>query len=915
MENTYLEILQNPPEEAKGYTRWWWYGCAVTRVEISRQMKLMKEANIGGIEIQILYPISKDDKELGIKNIQYFSPEFFDIIDFTVAKADELGMKVDFTLGSSWPYGGPFVSREMAPQSAIPYQIDVTGPRKFSYDYTTKMAGRIDRVIMGKMENGKMLENSIVDITDNVKEKYLFSWPWGYTLDEIDIPEGNWKIVSFVIAKYREMVLGPAPNAEGYAIDHCRKDISDYFFDSAGQPIVDRIGKGLIRSFFCDSLELDGNNWTEIMFDEFKERRGYSLEPYIYALWGEVDDISPYIRHDYYKTMSELTIENFFENFTKWCNENNSKSRIQVHGTWGDVLKAYGAADIPEGETFGAHDQLKVNTIHRRLATSAGHIYNRPIISNESFTWLRTPRYLVTLENIKAAVDAIFLDGINHIINHGYSYTPEFAGQPGWAFYASSHICHTNTWWPYYKEVGKYIQKVSSFLQMGKSYSEVGIYLPQGDVWSDNQMANLHLAMQLEEYMGTDTVDNINKAGYYFDYLNDEAIQEIGNINDNGLNINGNPYKVIILINCNKMPLETATKLKEFVKQGGILIAAEYRPNDTCGFLNRLEEKDSIDKIMQEIFDDNLNIWKKFGKGQTIVTQDRKESLIESLRESFVPDARIKEHNDTIGYVHRKNGKDDIYFISNISKKLKTTEIEFKISGKGILIIDPISEKEILPVAIKYNSFSTSVKIDFPAYQSYIVIFSEEQNQEELICKSKVINNKYDLTNNWTFKVPSKNFTKEMDTIHTWEIYPELKYYSGEGYYEKELNITKNMLKQDKLLLTFEHIGEVAEIHLNDKQVGVLWKLPREIDIKDYVKEGKNRLIIKVVNLLINDAIDPDKEEPDYLGPVIDEWPYFSEVMNPIRRRRLYNQKERDLVKEPLPSGVSGKVTIVGLSM
>lgn len=94
---------------------------------------------------------------------------------------------------------------------------------------------------------------------------------------------------------------------------------------------------------------------------------------------------------------------------TEWCHEMGSTSRIQAHGTWGDVLEAYGAADIPEGETFSAWDKYSVNTVHRRIASSAGHVYHKKIISNESFTWLRSPRFTETPEQIKIAADSILL--------------------------------------------------------------------------------------------------------------------------------------------------------------------------------------------------------------------------------------------------------------------------------------------------------------------------------------------------------------------------------------------------------------------------------------------------------------------------------------------------------------------------
>lgn len=60
----------------------------------------------------MLYPVATDEKDG--QNIEYFSPEFFDILDFTSKEAAKRGMIFDVTLGSSWLYGGPFVPQNLS---------------------------------------------------------------------------------------------------------------------------------------------------------------------------------------------------------------------------------------------------------------------------------------------------------------------------------------------------------------------------------------------------------------------------------------------------------------------------------------------------------------------------------------------------------------------------------------------------------------------------------------------------------------------------------------------------------------------------------------------------------------------------------------------------------------------------------
>lgn len=175
-------IWQHPDPDARGWTRWWWYGCAVTRGDIAAQLREMADAHIGGVEIQITYPLDRDRQpeaagEAASRHIEFFSPAFFDILAFTVEAAHALGIRVDLTLGSGWPFGGPFITQDMAPVALLPYAHDVQGPASFSFDYTCVLAGKIARCILVRIENGVMLPDTAQDITAWLKPVELYGWP------------------------------------------------------------------------------------------------------------------------------------------------------------------------------------------------------------------------------------------------------------------------------------------------------------------------------------------------------------------------------------------------------------------------------------------------------------------------------------------------------------------------------------------------------------------------------------------------------------------------------------------------------------------------------------------------------------------------------------------------------------------
>src|SRR5262249_28733921 len=106
--------FETPPDDARIMMRWWWFGPAVTPARLEQELRLMKDAGIGGVEIQPVSPVSLDDAARGLRNLPYLSPEFLDALRFAGAKGRELGLRVDLTLGSGWPYGGPTVGVDHA---------------------------------------------------------------------------------------------------------------------------------------------------------------------------------------------------------------------------------------------------------------------------------------------------------------------------------------------------------------------------------------------------------------------------------------------------------------------------------------------------------------------------------------------------------------------------------------------------------------------------------------------------------------------------------------------------------------------------------------------------------------------------------------------------------------------------------
>lgn len=91
--------------DARPWARWWWFGSCVTEPEIARQLARLRDAGFGGVEIQPIYAPA----EPPVAPIPYLSPAWMRMLEHALREAERLGMGVDLTMGSGWPWGGPWV--------------------------------------------------------------------------------------------------------------------------------------------------------------------------------------------------------------------------------------------------------------------------------------------------------------------------------------------------------------------------------------------------------------------------------------------------------------------------------------------------------------------------------------------------------------------------------------------------------------------------------------------------------------------------------------------------------------------------------------------------------------------------------------------------------------------------------------
>ena len=138
---------------------------------------------------------------------------------------------------------------------------------------------------------------------------------------------------------------------------------------------------------------------------------------------------------------------------------------------------------------------------------------------------------------------------------------------------------------------------------------------------------------------------------------------------------------------------------------------------------------------------------------------------------------------------------------------------------------------------------------------------------KEVTVKLETIPAMQEITGPWEVRFPrgwGAPESKVFDELISWTDDSEegIRYFSGIATYYKELDIPADQLAADKqLFLDLGRVRFVAEVYLNAKGLGILWKPPFRVDITRAAKAGKNQLVIEVANTwsnrLVGDARAP----------------------------------------------------------
>jgi hypothetical protein len=861
----------HPPDNCRIMMRWWWFGAAVEKPELERELRAMKDGGIGGVEIQPVYPLTLDDPARGLVNLPYLSDGFLDAVRFANDKARELGMRVDITLGSGWPYGGPHTPIDLASGRLRVERLTV--PPNAGTVAMPKI-GEGEKFIAAFLERGRGF-----DRIAHIDDAGIHVAP--------ETPAGSGVLV-FIASRTHQAVKRAAVGAEGLVLDHYSRAAIENHLRYVGDRLMQAFGAHPPYAVFSDSLEVYGSDWTGDFLSEFQKRRGYDLPPYLPALAADMGENTRSIRHDWGKTLTELANEHYLTPLRQWAAAHGTRFRSQNYGIPPVNLSSNALVDLPEGE--GSAWRCFSAT---RWASSASHLYGRPVTSSETWTWLHSPVFRATPLDMKAEADLHFLNGINQLVGHGWPYSPPQAGEPGWHFYAAAVFNQHNPWWIVMPDITAYLQRVSWLLRQGEPVNDVALYLPTADAYAGFTLGHDSVSESMNRLLGPNVIPQILDGGYNFDFIDDDAIAAVGI-----------KYPVLVLPNVERMPLKTLAKIGEYARQGGIVIATGRVPSLAPGSLEAKTDTPKIREMARALFEGQ-------GSRGHLVRDDAK--LSETLHRLLKPDVTAPPE---IGFVHRKlASRDNFYFLVNTANHRVRGSLEFRdgwpdeswdpFTGKAT-VLNPIDPREL----------------DLAPYESRVIFcpplphMGPPEGPGALPGPPAVF---LDLSTGWKATFAGSAQPVTMHHLIPWTEVAGMKNFSGTAVYEKTFAVDGLRLPGWRyLFLDFgegtpvaapEHragngmramlespVREAAIVYVNGERAGSVWHPPYEIEITGLLHGGSNTLRIEVANLAINElAAEP---LPDYRALI-------AKYGN-----RFQDQDMKNI--EALPSGILGPVRIVG---
>jgi hypothetical protein len=680
----------------------------------------------------------------------------------------------------------------------------------------------------------------VIDITANMKEDGSLNWT---------PPAGNWNILRFGYSLTGHHNSPASPEATGLEVDKLNPEAVKAYFENYLDQYKNATGglmgnKGGLQYIITDSWEAGVQNWTNNMMEEFAKRRGYSMLPWMPVLTGHIvksSEESDHFLWDYRKTLSELVAEYHYDQLTTLLHERGMKRYTESHESGrafiGDGMEVKRTADVPMSAMWTPGNISGTSDI--RESASVAHLYGQNLVAAESLTasngaWTFSP------EKLKPTADLELASGLNRFVIHTSVHQPSDVKIPGLGLgpYGQWFTRH-ETWAELAKPWTTYLSRSSYMLQQGKFIADVIYYYGE-----DNNITALF----------RNKTPDVPK-GYNFDYVNADALVNLLSVKNNQLvTPSGMHYNVLALdSNSMQMRLQVLTKISNLVKEGATVVGP--KPSGTPSLS---DDKAAFNTLVNELWG-AVNTVKTTGNGKVYNGQSIKQ-VLDAL--NIQPDFEyIKPQSNTeLLYVHRQLPGKEVYWINNRSDLVENIDVYFRQTGRNVEIWHPETGKTEQS-SYAFANGRTKIKLHLEPSDAVFVVFGYATTKTSRTIPQLKETELTTLDGNWNLKFQKERGAPAeitVDKLSSWTENADqgIKYFSGTGTYSRKITVPANWIKKDaQLWIDLGDVKNLAEVFMNGKSLGIIWKKPFRMNLNNALKPGENTLTVKITNLWVNRLI------------------------------------------------------------
>lgn len=435
-------------------------------------------------------------------------------------------------------------------------------------------------------------------------------------------------------------------------------------------------------------------------------------------------------------------------------------------------------------------------------------------------------------ERLKRTADLEMASGVNRFVIHTSVHQPFVdSHKPGLSLgTVGQWFTRNETWAKEAKVWVDYLSRSSYLLQQGRNVADL-LYL-----YGENQNIT---------WLTKDKLPTIPQ-GYEFDFVNASALKEAIQVKEEKLfSKNGNAYQILVLDSTAKaMTLSTLQRVETLLNKGAKVTGTipEYSPSLS----------DNIHEF--ELIRQRVMLHANFLKGDL-------KKILSQMKVS--PD--VESDDLSLRFRHRTHNQQEIFWVSHRSDTPMKVKLQLRVSGKIPQLWNPVTG-EIQQLTFSIQGGKTYLTLDMTSWDAQFIIFDQPTSLKTLTLKELKPQKVLTINSEWSLELGTQKIT--LDSLYSWTERKEndLKYFSGRGIYETTFDLN-SVNPKNNYWIDLGQVHEIAEVFLNGKSQGIVWKKPYLVTLNG-LKSGGNHLKIAVTNLwvnrLIGDAGLPDAQKSTF---------------------------------------------------